>query len=170
MFKAIVGLTAFAATVASAAIYMEGIKKNIESIKDDIATVNEGIGSIKDDIATVNEGIGSIKDDVATVDSIRSDTEDMKRVQNSVQQALSSFGQPNSFGTRYKWEKGDVPVEMIARNEGLCYIVFFEGSFEGDKESVSIYVENDAWFLKGNPEGNSIVAEAQCWRFPAIQQ
>ena len=156
MFRAIASLTTFAATVAAAVLYTEGIRENVDSIKADVATVKTDIDGIKTDVAIVSD--------------IKSDTEDIRRVQSSVQQALSSFGQPNSFGTRYKWEGDAVPVRMIARNDGLCYIVAFKGPFEGAQESVSIYVEDGVWFLKGNPEGNNIVAEAQCWRFPVIQQ
>ena len=184
MFWKVLGLVAFAATVSGGTVYMEDIRNNVEAIKTDVATVKTDVATVKTDVATVKTDVATVKTDVATVKTdvatvktdvatVKTDVATVKSNTEATEsnvQALSNFGGQSSFEPPFKWRRGDAPVKMIRKSEGLCYLVFVEGPFEGPGEFASIYTERNFWFLTGSPDGNEITAKAQCWKFPAIQQ
>ena len=72
--------------------------------------------------------------------------------------------------TTYEWNQGDEEVKMIRVREGICYLVYVSGMFEGHGEYVSIYERGDFWFLGGASQTVAVRARARCWKFPIDKQ
>ena len=70
----------------------------------------------------------------------------------------------------YEWKQGDGEVKMIRVREGICYLVYVSGMFEGHGEYVSIYERGDFWFLGGASQTVAVRARARCWKFPIDKQ
>lgn len=68
--------------------------------------------------------------------------------------------------TTYEWNQGNAEVQMIRVREGICYLVYVRGLFEGSGEYVSIYERGDFWFLGGASQQTGVRARARCWKFP----
>lgn len=79
-----------------------------------------------------------------------------------------TFSYPDT--TTYEWNQGDEEVKMIRVREGLCYLVYVRGLFEGQGEYVSIYERGDFWFLGGASQKVAVRARARCWKFPIDKQ
>ena len=79
-----------------------------------------------------------------------------------------TFSDPDN--TTYEWNQGDEEVKMIRVREGICYLVYVRGLFEGDGEYVSIHERGDFWFLGGASGQVAVRARARCWKFPIDKQ
>ena len=67
----------------------------------------------------------------------------------------------------FEWSNGQQPVEMIAVNDGICYLTLITGFFENMGEDVAkIFILGDYWHLGGSTSRFGTGAEARCWRFP----
>ena len=67
--------------------------------------------------------------------------------------------------TNFSWEQGQSPVQMIPTSQGICYLTYVRGKFEGIRESVSITQDNGHWYLSGDSRQEAVKAGAACWRF-----
>jgi hypothetical protein len=67
----------------------------------------------------------------------------------------------------YRWNRGDPPVRMIRKDEGVCYLAQVQGKFAGAGESVGVYVDDDGyWYLSGASGQEGVAASAIAVRFP----
>ncbi len=87
-----------------------------------------------------------------------------------IERATEGFSDPGSLQSDvFEWRQGEGAVQMIRVTEGICYLVFVTGRFQGGGESVSIYESGDFWFLGGNSLQAGIGARARCWKFPTFE-
>ena len=72
------------------------------------------------------------------------------------------------------WQQGQQAVQMIGVNEGICYLVYVTGEFNGQGEAIEISERDGFWVLQGHSSiqtsAGLLIARAQCWRFPTIQE
>ena len=67
----------------------------------------------------------------------------------------------------FEWRNSQEPVQMIAVNDGICYLTLITGFFENMGEDVAkVFVLGDYWYLGGSTSRYGTGAEARCWRFP----
>lgn len=51
----------------------------------------------------------------------------------------------------HTWSKGQPPVRLIHKNEGICYLSRIQGAFFGGAEIAEVYIDKDGfWYLRGN--------------------
>ena len=71
----------------------------------------------------------------------------------------------------FVWKQGQEEIKMIKITEGICYLVYVTGDFEGQGEAVSIHVKGDYWYLGGKSgRGMVIEAHARCWGIPSVKE
>src|SRR4051794_4165820 len=46
----------------------------------------------------------------------------------------------------YRWKRGEPPVRMIRKDEGVCYLSQVQGHFAGAGESVGVYLDADGFW------------------------
>ena len=70
----------------------------------------------------------------------------------------------------FEWNYPERPREMVSKSEGICYLVYVSGRFEGVGEAVEIVELGETWYLQGRegPGGTNISARATCWKFPSV--
>lgn len=79
---------------------------------------------------------------------------------------ITSSGPPAMLvEKKYEWRQGKPEVQMIRVAEGFCYLVYFQGKYEGHAEAVSIVPKGDHWFLGGKSNQEHVGADARCWRW-----
>ena len=71
----------------------------------------------------------------------------------------------------YRWRQDNdiLPERMIRSGEGVCFLVYLKGGFDGAAEEVEIVESEGWWYLRGNADNRgsrSVEARARCWRFP----
>ena len=92
-------------------------------------------------------------------------------VLEDIERMNEGFSDPTSLISRvYEWREGQQAVQMIRVSEGICYLVFVRGRFQGGGESVTIYESGDYWFLHGASQQRpgEVAGNARCWRFPTV--
>lgn len=73
----------------------------------------------------------------------------------------------------YSWVQGQPgPTNMIAANEGVCYLTAISGNLRGHGEWVQV-IRGEQWAstpqqLTGHSEQNDVRAEARCFRYGSI--
>lgn len=100
----------------------------------------------------------------------------VERIESARDAALEEVGRANDslsdlgnlHSDTFEWRQGRSAVQMIRVSEGICYLVYVTGRFEGGGETVSIYASGDYWFLGGSSRQAGIGARARCWRFPTF--
>ena len=93
-------------------------------------------------------------------DEVRGNSRKIKRLKNRFSQGVS----PKV--TNFYWKQGQSPVQMIPTSQGICYLTYVRGKFEGTRESVSITQDNGHWYLSGDSRQVAVKAGAACWKFP----
>lgn len=102
-------------------------------------------------------------------ESIRRIKETEDEALKKLEAAVGGFSDPaNLHSEEFSWTQGQPPVQMIRVNEGICYLAFIRGKFEGTGESVSIDSRGDFWFLGGTSQQAGVAARARCWEFPTL--
>ena len=92
---------------------------------------------------------------------------------NSLAQAAERFRNLGETDTEtFEWQWQQQPREMIRKSEGICYLVYVTGRFEGGGEAVEIVDLGDTWYLQGRQgdAGAQIGASATCWKFPSLDE
>ena len=71
----------------------------------------------------------------------------------------------------FDWRQGRPPQRMIRKSEGICYLSFVTGNFNGDGEVVRVVEGEDGfWYLSGASQKSGVAAKATCWTFPSLIQ
>ena len=117
------------------------------------------IGHLQGRLDTINPGKILERIETARADALGEIAEANKH--------LSGLGDLHT--ETYEWRQGEAPVQMIRVNEGICYLVYVRGKFEGYGEVVSIENTGDYWYLGGRSEQVDVAAKARCWKFPVLQ-
>jgi hypothetical protein len=61
----------------------------------------------------------------------------------------------------FHWRKGDSPVRMLNKADGICFLSSVEGHFEGAGEEVAVRLRNDGyWYLEGRSRQDDLGASA----------
>ena len=85
-----------------------------------------------------------------------------------VKQFIAGFdGLPDQT---YRWRQGQGRVSMIGVDEGICYLTFVTGRFEGGGETVYVRHEGGTWYLGGTSAQAGVGGEAHCWKFPTLNR
>ena len=85
---------------------------------------------------------------------------------------LNVTGKINAVGSYlhytkiYLWNQGMPAVQMIPASQGVCFLTYVRGKFNGGKEFVQTFVANvqgvPYWFLGGGSDQSSVAAKAVC--------
>ena len=78
----------------------------------------------------------------------------------------TSFGDGGLYPEIYGWRGGMEARQMLEVEEGICFLTRVSGEFEAPGDYVSVFDSGGSWYLDGESPGNSVGAEARCWRFP----
>ena len=76
--------------------------------------------------------------------------------------------QPFQFSsvTFSHWEQGKPPIQLIKRSEGLCFLTKVSGHFEGEGESVRLWIDKDGyWYLGGDSHQLGVNAECAVLKY-----
>lgn len=63
------------------------------------------------------------------------------------------------------WKGGDKPLELMAADEGFCYLSGVSGALEGSGEAVRVYLSKGKWYIGGRAAQPSLTATAMLVRF-----
>lgn len=64
------------------------------------------------------------------------------------------------------WEQGQPPVQLIKSSEGFCVLTKVTGHFQGDGESVKLWIDNDGyWYLGGQSHQTEVGADCAVLRY-----
>ena len=71
------------------------------------------------------------------------------------------FHSPKFEYITYEWQHNGVPVKMIHKDEGFCYLGDIGGAFDGGAEVARVYVGEDGfWYLHGSTGRGFLVVRA----------
>ena len=71
------------------------------------------------------------------------------------------FHTPKFEYTTYEWQHNGVPVKMLHKDEGFCYLADIGGAFDGGAEVARVYIGDDGfWYLHGSTGRGFLVVRA----------
>ena len=77
----------------------------------------------------------------------------------------SVFSQSALARQEFTWNQdaGDTdPTPMYGQDQGVCFLTAVQGKFEGDGESLNVYLQNRQWFLGGQSGTFGVGGKATC--------
>ena len=108
------------------------------------------------DLASAEEGIARLSDELDVAD--KEALEHIKAESFSVDQTAE-----------FAWRQGQGATRMIPVSEGVCFLTFVTGRFEGGGEQVRVSRNSEGyWVLGGASQQAGVAAGAACWRFPTV--
>ncbi len=64
------------------------------------------------------------------------------------------------------WNQGEDPVRLIKQTDGFCFLTKVTGHFQGDGESVRLWVDSDGyWYLGGDSQQAGVSAQCAVLRY-----
>lgn len=61
-------------------------------------------------------------------------------------------------------------TEMIAVDEGICYLTHMDGHFESGGDAVWIDIRGGSWYLAAKSRQGDINVRARCWKWPSMER
>ena len=71
----------------------------------------------------------------------------------------------------FEWKAPNSPKQMIAIDDGICYLTLISGFFHDSGENgdvAKVFVLGEYWYLGGSTSDYATWAQATCWRFPTV--
>ena len=94
--------------------------------------------------------------------------EKLSAIEDRARSELRAFA--SSFAgefSEYYWQQGQGARRMIPAGDGVCFLTFVTGRFEGGGEQVRVNVNSEGyWILSGASAQAGVAARAMCWTFP----
>lgn len=75
---------------------------------------------------------------------------------------VASASQELQSHVEFHWTQGSSPVPMGASSDRMCFLTGVQGKFEGDGESVQVYISRGSWYLGGTSKQHGVAAYANC--------
>lgn len=122
------------------------VKEKLEQVRADTQNANREIGIlIEDTKAKIEQAIGKLDEGN---DQYR-ETAQVLINELQTNAAAAKRGFRIQIGKHF-WMSGQPPVKLIHSNEGVCFLFFVSGKFDGPDDAVTVDLRPDGhWYLEG---------------------